>query len=98
MEPVLALPPLRLGGPNPLRREARLDFELPHAANVRLDVFDVSGRQVRALVDGEGYAPGTHHIVWDGNDAQGRPVANGVYTIRLAGNGFQEVRRAVVVR
>lgn len=81
--------------PNPFRRATTLELALPRAGRVRLDVFDISGRRVATLADAA-FPAGRHAIVWDGRDTAGRPVATGVYFLRLAANG--EDRRTRVLR
>lgn len=68
--------------PNPFRETTTIAYEVEQPGVVTLDVFDVRGRRVRTLV--EGHKPvGTHHLVWDGTDAAGVPVASGLYLYRL---------------
>jgi len=89
--------------PDPLTRgrEATIAFGLPDAGTgsreVRLEVFDLQGRRVAALVQGE-RAPGTHFVVWDGRDDGGRPVTTGLYLLRLQAGGQAGARRLLVVR
>jgi hypothetical protein len=52
------------------------------AAPVRLDIHDVAGRRMRLLVQGM-QAPGEHVRGWDRLDDAGRPVARGIYFVRL---------------
>jgi DNA-binding beta-propeller fold protein YncE len=68
--------------PNPFRAETRIAFTLPRAADVRLSIHDVAGREVRTLVNGA-LATGDHEAVWQGRDAADRPVGAGVYFYRL---------------
>jgi len=68
--------------PNPTGGEARFAFELPAAANVSMDIFDVRGRRVRTLGGGE-FGEGRGHIVWDGRDARGNDLPAGVYLARF---------------
>jgi len=59
-------------------------LSIPSAVEaVRLDVFDVSGRRVRRLVDASGLA-GQHEVVWDGRAEDGTVAAPGTYFARLA--------------
>ena len=78
--------PLRLAlglpAPNPAAPRTVIPFILPEAAEVRLTVVDVAGREVRALAAG-GFAGGAHSIAWDGRNARGEAVARGVYWLRL---------------
>jgi flagellar hook assembly protein FlgD len=60
---------------------------------VRVEVFDMLGRQAHTLVDGV-EAAGTHSHFWDGRDASGRRLASGIYVIRMSAEG--EVRLATM--
>jgi hypothetical protein len=69
--------------PNPFRAATTIEYSLPAAGHVRLEVFDITGRRVTRLVD-EDLSGGPHTAVWNGRDATGREVAAGVYFCRLA--------------
>ncbi len=83
--------------PNPTSAGSRFAFELPAADRVRIELYDLRGRRVRALVD-RSYGPGRHHEEWDGLDRQGRQVAAGVYYARLQVGERVLTRRVTVVR
>lgn len=70
--------------PNPAAGSVAIHFELPATATARIEACDVSGRIVRRLAGGS-MAAGRHVVTWDGRDEAGRPVASGVYRIRLVG-------------
>ncbi len=73
---------LQQGYPNPFNPELTVPFDLETASEVQLVVFDLQGRKILVLAQGvrdRGY----HEVRWDGRDARGRPVAAGVYEIRL---------------
>ena len=78
----VAVPALRAVGPMPFRNQITLAYGLPRAGQSRLDVFDVRGRRVRSLLDGPQTA-GVHRATWDGRDGEGRPMAAGIYFVRL---------------
>jgi hypothetical protein len=88
---------LEPGRPNPFGDGIRASFMLPARDRVRLDVYDVAGRRVRRLIDGERGA-GRHEAVWDGRDESGRQVANGIYVLRLDTGGRTLTTRAVKIR
>ena len=69
--------------PNPFHASARIAFGLPRAGQVRLQLFDASGRLVRTLLDGEVPA-GFQSVVWDGRTSAGQPAASGIYFYRLS--------------
>jgi len=64
---------------------------------VHLAVYDVSGRLRRTLVDGD-VSLGEHTTTWNGRDDDGRPVASGMYLMRLRTAGLELERRLTVVR
>jgi hypothetical protein len=90
---------LALGGatPNPFNPRTRLNFELPRQARVRMDVFDVSGRQVATLLDASRPA-GPGWVEWDGRDAHGNAVSSGVYLYRLGYEARQISRKMVLLK
>jgi len=72
--------------PNPFVAQAAISFSLPQAGRASVKVFDLSGRLVTTLADGE-MAAADHTVVWDGCDASGKEVGAGVYFCRLQANG-----------
>lgn len=72
--------------PNPFDNDGTsFTFDLlgPEAADVKVDVYTISGRKLDSWVT-QGLSPGYHQIAWDGRDAEGTPLANGVYFYRLS--------------
>jgi hypothetical protein len=84
--------------PNPLNPSATIAWRLARPGALRVDLYDVGGRHLRTLFDGQvGETAGT--LDWDGRDARGRAVASGVYLVRLRdGAGAVTSRRVVVAR
>ncbi|MBN2380681.1 T9SS type A sorting domain-containing protein [candidate division WOR-3 bacterium] len=68
--------------PNPVSSTAEFTFELNAAADVSVLIFSISGRLVRRLPV-LSYPEGFSSYAWDGLDASGRPLPNGVYIYRL---------------
>ncbi|GJM44109.1 MAG: hypothetical protein DHS20C21_09510 [Gemmatimonadota bacterium] len=88
---------LRQNSPNPFATSTQIEFQLPQAADVKLAVYDATGRLVRDLANGRREA-GAHQVAWDGRDSLGERVAAGVYFYRLSGAGTEETRRAVLLK
>jgi len=72
--------------PNPAPGETQIGFGIPHSARVTLAIYDQQGRRVRELVNGN-LPAGDHRVLWDGRDAAGRQVPNGLYFYRLLVEG-----------
>ena len=69
--------------PNPFNPQTTISFDLPRAAEVSLDIFDLQGRVVRSLLKSNPYESGSHQQVWDGRNAEGQATASGVYFYRF---------------
>jgi hypothetical protein len=98
-----ALPAVRefalLGNaPNPFNPRTSIEYTIPKQAKVRLEIFDLSGRLVRTLVDRVQSGPERYDVIWDGIDTQGRGVASGTYIYRLRAGDFEEARRMTLLK
>ena len=82
--------------PNPFNPSTIIPYQLPAAAPVRLEVFNVLGQRVATLVDAARPA-GFHAAVWDATNAAGQAVAAGVYMYRLTASGELHTRRMVLI-
>ncbi len=69
--------------PNPFRKSTRISFDIPDESAVRLEIYDVRGRLVKTLVEDRVLPPGRYGFDWRGLDENYRPVATGVYLVRL---------------
>jgi len=83
--------------PNPFNPKTTLRFTLAREASIALEVFDLGGRRLRWLASGL-HSPGTHALVWDGRDAEGRELPSGVYLVRLRGADFTDSQRVVLIK
>ena len=83
--------------PNPARGSTLLSYALPRAGRVRLALYDVTGRRVRVLADGEREA-GDQSVVWDLRDDGGRAVSAGLYLARLEAGGHLFIQRVLALR
>ena len=78
--------------PNPFNPETTIQFALPEASHVRIEVFDLLGRGVVRLVDGEVKA-GHHTVVFEA----GR-LASGLYIYRMVSGSFEQHRTMLLVK
>src|SRR5439155_207195 len=74
---------LRSIKPNPFRTDLEVAFTLGRPGPVDLVVYDVLGREVRAVARGTRLTAGPQSLRWDGRDANGREAGAGVYFVRL---------------
>ncbi len=78
--------------PNPFNSITQIAFGLPEASNVSVKVYDLTGRMVMNLIEGNMEA-GHHVAVWD---ASASPT--GVYLVKMTGNGFRSVKKVTLLK
>lgn len=82
--------------PNPSVAGVHFDFEIPGpGANVRLVIYDLSGRVVDRVFDGF-RAGGRASANWSGRDRQHRRVAPGIYFAQLEAGGQVAIRKVAL--
>lgn len=79
-------PALATSSPVQPGKATDIRYAVTARGHVDLAVFDVQGRRVATLVREE-LEPGGHSQRWDGTDQSGRPVASGIYFVRLRVSG-----------
>jgi len=84
--------------PNPFNPSTTIEYALPEQARLELAVYDVLGRRIRVLVRRGDHPSGFYAVAWDGRDAAGRPVGNGVYFYRLSTPAFQQTGKMLLVK
>jgi 1,4-alpha-glucan branching enzyme len=83
--------------PNPLRPSTTVEFAVPSRQHVNVTIYDVAGRKVRVLANGT-HDGGRHERTWDGRDDEGRPLASGIYFLRLESHDVRETAKLVLLR
>jgi hypothetical protein len=78
--------------PNPFNPATTISFTLPQATKVALNVYDITGRQVAALVNGWTEA-GSHEIIF-----QASQLSSGVYLAHLNLNNCTQIQKLLLVK
>jgi|GEM_PF-6480861 len=88
-----------IGGiyPNPFNPRARVAYALTSPGHAVLSVYDVRGRLVRTLAEGN-LPAGEHTVVWDGRDDTDRACSSGVYFFRLSTQGRSYTHKALLLK
>jgi hypothetical protein len=81
--------------PNPFNPLTRIDFALARPETVEIAIFDLAGRRIAVLQQGE-LAAGEHTVVWNGRTDSGSPAASGQYRYVLK-TGTGQVARSMVL-
>jgi photosystem II stability/assembly factor-like uncharacterized protein len=90
-------PRLSPPAPNPTAAATQLRYDLPRRMWVTLRIYDVAGRLVRTLKDGD-QPLGTHTASWDGRSTRGQLVGAGVYVARLEADGVVRSHKVIINR
>ncbi len=83
--------------PNPFNPATTIKYATPHSGPVKLKIYNLAGRLVTTLVDGQKTA-GFHTVMWNGTDHKGRGVASGAYYYRLQAEGFEQTRKMLLLK
>lgn len=79
--------------PNPFNPQAQFNLALSEEQDVSIAIFDVMGRQVATIHEGELSANQSHEFTVDGAG-----LASGAYMIRVVGENFAETRRITLLK
>jgi hypothetical protein len=83
---------LAAGYPSPAGPMTTLRFAVPRLSRVAIRLYDVTGREVRTLLEGE--IPSGRHTI----ELDGAALAAGIYFCRMTAPAFSETRRLVLVK
>ena len=83
--------------PNPFNPSTTVRFSLRQPGKVSLTIYDILGRTIRKLIDGN-LESGVHDVSFDGHDDRGRPLASGIYLARLSGVSQTKTLKMVLLR
>jgi hypothetical protein len=88
--------------PNPLNPDTWIPFRLAADANVKIEIYDVTGRLVRRL--DLGYRPAGSYwdrskaAYWDGRNEAGESVTSGIYFYKMTAGAFTAIKRMVILK
>ena len=78
--------------PNPFNSTTNISFHLAYPSNVRVAIYDNSGRRITALFNGY-MDSGFREVEWRDVNA-----ASGTYFYRIEAGGFQSVRKMILLK
>jgi Secretion system C-terminal sorting domain len=78
--------------PNPFNPSTTISFSLPSRSFVSLKIFDLTGKEVAAIVSEE-MQPGKYSRQWNASD-----LSSGIYFYRLQAGSFAETKKLIVLK
>ena len=83
--------------PNPMNPKTDITFTLGQAGPVRVSVYDLAGRLVNTIRQGN-FPAGVNTVSWNGLTGSGNRAASGVYFLSVEASGIREVNRVTVIK
>jgi len=80
--------------PNP---ETSIKYSAPKDGNIQIEVYNILGKKVRTLFDGQ-QAAGTYEVRWNARDDYGSTLSSGVYLITLRSGNFVTAKRITLLK
>jgi hypothetical protein len=88
--------------PNPFNAGTNLQYGLPYAGKVKLEIFNILGQRVANLIDNEEQSEGNYTISWDGMTMTGNLASSGIYFYRIIVSGnqgsFAQTKKMIVIK
>ena len=78
--------------PNPFNAKTNIGYTLPQNMNVKIDIYDINGRNVITLFNGI-KTSGKHFTVWNAEN-----MHSGIYFIRLTAEKFTETKKIMLIK
>jgi trimeric autotransporter adhesin len=78
--------------PNPFNPITKIDYNLPNDSKVSLIIYDVTGREIKVLVN-ELQKAGYYSVTFNAAN-----LASGIYFYRLIGNNFDKTKKMVLIK
>jgi len=83
--------------PNPFNPSTTIDFEISESMNVKIEIYDVSGKLVSSLVN-RNFQSGKYSTLWNGCDHFGNPISSGVYFYKLTGKTQTISKKMILIK
>ncbi len=88
---------LKQNYPNPFNASTTINFDISEDSNVKLAIFDVTGRLINELVNTD-MNIGNHSVDWNGLDINGNNVGAGIYLYKLQTDKFTKTKKMILLR
>jgi len=83
--------------PNPFNPETRIAFTTKENGPVSIDIYNIKGQKVRSLLN-ENKEAGSHTVVWNGKDDNGKNVASGVFFYRMKSGKYSSTKKMILMK
>ena len=78
--------------PNPFNPATNITFGINTDSHVSVNIFDISGREVAEIINGD-YSAGYHNMTWDGGQQ-----SSGIYFLRINADGISQSQKLMLMK
>lgn len=83
--------------PNPFNDNTVISYVLASKTSMDLSIYNLEGQRIAELTSGLQSA-GNYSVKWDGIDDIGKPVASGIYLVRLKAGALTKIKKMCLLR
>lgn len=83
--------------PNPFNPSTKISYTLKNNGQTELSIYNIKGQKVATLVNDE-MSTGTHEVIWNGKDEQGKNVSSGLYFYRLESGTTSLTKKMILMK
>jgi flagellar hook assembly protein FlgD len=83
--------------PNPLNPTTVIEYHVPEAVHVQLEIYNILGKRIAILVNGQ-QETGSYTVTWNGKNEFDETVSSGIYIYRLTAGQFTSLKTMLLLR
>ncbi|KAA3606899.1 MAG: T9SS C-terminal target domain-containing protein [Calditrichaeota bacterium] len=83
--------------PNPFNPSTTISYQIAKDTRVNLKIYNIKGEFVKELTSGL-QKEGSHNVVWNGTDENGKSVSNGTYFYKLQAGTFTKTNKMILLK
>lgn len=83
--------------PNPFNTSVNLEWSVPVAGNVKVEIIDIKGRVIKEIFSGKSH-PGKFNAVWDGKDDENESMPSGIYIFRMKAENAEDSQKIHLIK
>ena len=83
--------------PNPFNPNINIEFSVPYNSYINLNIYDISGKKVKSLINNNMDA-GYININWDGINDSGAEISSGIYFVLLEMNNQRFINKVTMLK
>jgi len=83
--------------PNPFNPSTIIEYQIPEAGKVEIEIYDITGRLVR-MMENVNHSAGKYQMVWDGLNENGIKVASGLYLYSVKYQNTIHTKKMILIK